>query len=223
MKVVAYHRVSSEQQHLDRGIKTINDFCKKEGIKLYKNKVYTDKCSGKEFDNRLTYQIIKNEVLEPGDILLISELDRLGRTKEATLKELRYFKQNNIRLMVIELPTTCIDMNAYDNSLCSLMLDTINNILIEIYASLSEAEMIKRATRQRQGIDAMKAKGEEEWSRYGRPRVLDQAKFEERYKEVLAGNIKPTLLMRELKLHKSTYYRYKKVADRKYQNTKKIN
>lgn len=33
MKVVAYHRVSSEQQHLDRGIKTINDFCKKRGYK----------------------------------------------------------------------------------------------------------------------------------------------------------------------------------------------
>ena len=48
-KFVAYHRTSTKDQHLDRGINEITEYCKSNNIKLYKNKVYTDQKTGKNF------------------------------------------------------------------------------------------------------------------------------------------------------------------------------
>ena len=107
MKYVAYHRTSTKDQHLDRGIAELTKYCKTHNIQLYKSKVYTDQRTGKDFD-RPRYIMLKEEILESGDVLIVTELDRLGRNKEATLKELRFFKDNGIRVMVLELPTTLI-------------------------------------------------------------------------------------------------------------------
>ena len=39
------------------------------------------------------------------EVLIITEIDRLGRTKQDTLDELRKLKEKNVRVMVLELPT----------------------------------------------------------------------------------------------------------------------
>ncbi len=207
MKYVAYHRTSSQEQHLDRGIAEISKYCEDNRISLYKKKVYTDQQTGKNFD-RPRYQMVKEEILESGDVLIVSELDRLGRNKEATLAELRYFKDHGVRVMILEIPTTLQDLSKVDNALAAMILDTINNMLIELYATIAHAEMVKREKRQREGMEAMKARGE--WERYGRPRVLSAASFAEQYAAVERGEIRPFKLMRQLGLTKPTFYRYKK-------------
>lgn len=166
MKTVAYHRTSTADQHLDRGIAELTEYCAEHEIQLYKNKVYTDQQTGKNF-NRPRYQMLKEEILESGDTLIITELDRLGRNKKATLNELRFFQDNNIRVMVLELPTTLLPIEDMENSMAKMMLETINNMMIELYASMAQAEMEKKEKRQREGIEAKKARGE--WSDYVMP------------------------------------------------------
>lgn len=206
MKYVAYHRTSTKDQHLDRGIAELTKYCNDNAISLYKNKVYTDQQTGKNF-NRPRYQMLKDEILEDGDTLLVTELDRLGRNKEATLKELQFFKENHIRVMVLELPTTLLDLTVMDNSLARMMLETINNMMIELYASMAQAEIEKKEKRQREGIEAKKARGE--WEDYGRPRVMSIEKFADEYRLVQQGKKKPFELMKELGMTKPTFYRYK--------------
>lgn len=206
MKYVAYHRTSTTDQHLDRGIAEIKAYCAENAIKLYKGKVYTDQQTGKNF-NRPRYQMLKEEILESGDVLIVTELDRLGRNKEATLKELHFFQDNNIRVMVLELPTTLIDTSKMDNSMAKMMLETINNMMIELYASMAQMEIEKKEKRQKEGIEAKKARGE--WGDYGRPRAMSIEEFAEQYKAVQQGAKKPFVLMRELGMTKPTFYRYK--------------
>lgn len=206
MKHIAYHRTSTKDQHLDRGITEINKFCTDNNICLYKNKVYTDQQTGKNFD-RPRYQMLKEEILEDGDTLLVTEIDRLGRNKEATLKELQYFKDNNIRVMVLELPTTLIDLSTVENTMAQMMLETINNIMIELYTSIAQAEIEKKEKRQREGIQAKKARGE--WEDYGRPRIMSIEDFATHYSLVQQGKKRPFELMRELGMTKPTFYRYK--------------
>lgn len=50
MKYVAYHRTSTKDQHLDRGIAELTKYCADNGISLYKDKVYTDQQTGKNFN-----------------------------------------------------------------------------------------------------------------------------------------------------------------------------
>lgn len=202
--VYGYHRVSTAEQHLDRGIEEIENYCKNNALKL--EKIFCDKQTGKNFD-RPRYQVLREDVLRSGDVLIITELDRLGRDKISTLKEIRFFQENGIRLMVLELPTTLMDMSAMDNKLATLMLQTINNMMIELFASMAEAELDKKQKRQREGIEQMKNRGE--WDRYGRPAAMDFSVFKEAYQQVIDGSKKPFELMRELGLTKSTFYRYK--------------
>ena len=75
-------------------------------------KIFTDKETGKNF-NRPKYQVLKEDILMQGDCLIVSELDRLGRNKKATLKELQYFKDAGIRIMILKIPTTLRDYSVY--------------------------------------------------------------------------------------------------------------
>ena len=87
MAYYGYHRISTKEQHLDRGIIEIKRFCENQKIKL--ESIFTDKITGKNFD-RPRYTVLVEDVLRVGDTLIITELDRLGRNKQEILKQLRF-------------------------------------------------------------------------------------------------------------------------------------
>jgi len=205
MAIYGYHRASTEEQHLDRGISEITAYCEVNGLPL--RKIFTDKETGKNF-NRPKYQVLREDILMQGDCLIVTELDRLGRNKEATLRELQYFKGAGIRVMILEIPTTLRDYSSMgiESSLSDMLMETINNMLIEMYATFAHAEMLKRTKRQAEGIQAMKARGE--WHRYGRPKAIDFKRFAREYKRVQAGELRPFECMRLLGMKKATFYKY---------------
>lgn len=110
--------------------------------------------------------------------------------------------------MILEIPTTLQDLSGMENSMTKMILDTINNMLIELYATIAQAEIEKKEKRQQEGIIAKKARGE--WEDYGRPKAMDFNEFRIAYERVVNGNIRPFELMKELGLTKPTFYRYKK-------------
>jgi DNA invertase Pin-like site-specific DNA recombinase len=212
MLYFAYHRTSTKEQHLDRGISEINEFIAKEEIQLV-NEIYTDQQTGKNF-NRPCYdkmiqdmELVKKVNPNENIALIVTELDRLGRNKQLILSEIRKMQDKGIRLMVLEIPTTLTDLPS-DSSIATMIMETINNMLIEMYASFAQAELEKKEKRQKEGIEAKKSRGE--WDDYGRPRALDFEKFSKEYKRVLDGAIKPVECMKLLGITKPTYYRYAK-------------
>lgn len=198
-----YHRVSTKDQNLDRGIKGIEDFCKQKNYPL--QKIFLDKISGKSFD-RPRYTVLKEDVLREGDTLILYELDRLGRNKKEIIDELRYYEDHNIRVMFLDIPTSTIDLSEESDSMNKLITDTINKVVIEIYAMQAETELQRKEKRQREGIEAKKARGE--WDDYGRHRLMSTEEFAKQYKKVEQGKIGSLELMRQLKMKKSTYFKY---------------
>ncbi len=148
MKRYGYHRTSTREQHLDRGIKEITTYCEQNNLEL--EKIFTDQQTGKNF-NRPIYQVLKEDVLRAGDELIITEVDRLGRNKQETLKELQYYRDNGIRVKILELPTTLMDLSKLDNAMARMLMETINNMLIELYAAMAQAEIEKKEKRQCEG------------------------------------------------------------------------
>ena len=61
----------------------------------------------------------------------------MGRNKADTLKELQYFKEAGIRVKILELPTTLMDVSHMDNAMARMVVETINNMLIELYAAMA--------------------------------------------------------------------------------------
>lgn len=77
-----------------------------------------------------------------------------------------------------------------------MLMETINNMLIELYAAMAQAEIEKKEKRQCEGIDSKKAHGE--WDDYGRPAVMPIDEFSEHYQKVVSGEIRPFELMKQL-------------------------
>lgn len=202
MKYIGYHRTSTKEQHLDRGLAEIKAYCEQNGIPL--KKIYTDQQTGKNFD-RPRYTVMKEDVLEAGDVLIITELDRLGRSKKDTMKEIQHYRDNGIRLMVLELPTTLMDLSKMDNSLQAMMLETINNMMLELYASMAQAEIEKKEKRQREGIKAKKDRGE--WEDYGRPSIEKPDNWDIVIAQWKEKEITAVEAMKRLGLKKTSFYK----------------
>ena len=202
MAVYGYHRTSTKEQHLDRGIQEITQFCKENHYKL--EKIYTDQQTGKNF-SRPRYTVLRDDILREGDILIITEVDRLGRNKKDTVEELRILANRNIRVMILEIPTTLQDLSKMDNAMAKMILETVNHMLIELYAAMAQAEIEKKEKRQREGIEQMKARGE--WDNYGRPRVQKPKNWDEVIKRWQAGQITAVEAMRLTGMKKSSFYK----------------
>ena len=145
--VYGYMRVSTKAQNLNRQEDALLEF----GVE--KDNIFADKESGKNFD-REKYQEMKS-ILKRNDVLVIKELDRLGRNKVMIKEELRYFKDNGIRLKILNIPTTLIDIQEGQE----WIIDMVNNILLEVMSSIAEEERRKIKERQAEGIAAAKAVG----------------------------------------------------------------
>lgn len=197
-----YNRVSTKEQHLDRGRKSIENFCKERGY--YLSKIFEDKQTGKNFE-RPRYIVLKEDVVQAGDTIIIPEYDRLGRADE-TKQELEYFKEHNIRIIFLDIPTTQTDLSVLNDEMSIAVLRCINDMLISFYDLMAKTELQRKRKRQKEGIEAKKARGE--WGDYGRPRKMSKEDFAQHYIRVVKKEIGSLALMRELGLQQDTYFRY---------------
>ena len=108
------------------------------------------------------------------------------------------------------LRSLCGSQNTTDlpdtDAMNKLIVETINKVIIDVYAMLAETELQRKTKRQQEGLIAMKERGE--WDNYGRHRVMSLPDFEKEYQNVKDGKIKSLELMRKLNMKKSTYFKY---------------
>ena len=129
---------------------------------------------------------------------MIKSLDRLSRNKADIRNELEYFKNNGIRLKVIDLPTTMMELPEGQ----TWVFEMVNNILIEVLGTIAEQERLTIRQRQREGIDSAKAKGKH----LGRPKLTLPNNYEDIIYLWKNGNITAKETMSRLGLKKSTFY-----------------
>lgn len=190
-----YARVSASHQNTDRQIVALKEY----GIS--ERDIIIDRQSGKDF-NRSGYLSLKETMLRSGDVLVVKELDRLGRNKQMIKEELEWFKQNKIRVKILNVPTTLIDMDGQD-----WLIDMVSNILIEVMSTIAEEERVKNHQRQAEGIKAAKEKGIE----FGRPKLRKPENYEEVMQRVNSHEISTVEAMKLLGVKKTSFYKLKKL------------
>lgn len=189
-RVYGYSRVSSAEQHLDRQIEALTAY----GVE--DRHIITDKMSGKNFD-RPGYQTLKTQLLRSGDVLVVKELDRLGRDYEQIKAEWSDLRQMGVDIVVLDMPV----LSTADKSDLEKVL--IANIVFELLAYLAEKERIKIKTRQSEGIAVAKAKG----VKMGRPKATAPQGFAEEVRKWKSGKQTATETMKVLGLKKTTFYK----------------
>lgn len=199
-RIFGYARVSSKEQNLDRQILALEKYVETENILV-------DKASGKDL-KRSAYQALKGALgLRRGDTLYITSLDRLSRSKADTKRELQWMKDKSIRLKILDLPTSLVEVPEGQQ----WIIEMIQNILIEVLSSIAEQERLTIRKRQNEGIEAAKKKGKH----LGRPPLAEPDNFEEIYRKWKAGKITAKEAMKTVGMKKTSFYRKVKEFEQK--------
>lgn len=187
-----YARVSSREQNLDRQISAFK------ALGADERDIITDKESGKDL-NRTGYTALKNAMLRKGDTLVIKSLDRLSRNKSDIKNELQFFKDNGIRLKVIDLPTTMMDLPSGQE----WVFEMVNNILIEVLGTIAEQERENIKQRQAEGIAEAKRNGK----KLGRPALEYPDNWNEVYTSWKNGEITAKTAMEQTGTKRTSFYK----------------
>ena len=147
--------------------------------------------------DRPEYQALKNHMLRPGDTLVVMSLDRLGRNKKAIKDELEYFKNHDIRVRILDIPTS----NFHPEPGQEWIIDMVNNILIEVLASQAEQERLTIRKRQAEGIAIAKAEGK---YKGGQQKEIDEEKLNLLYKQYMSRKISKSKMASELGVRRAT-------------------
>lgn len=199
MRVYGYSRVSTKEQNLDRQLVELRKYVDDRFI-------FQDKVSGKDF-NRPEYQLMR-KVAQKGDVIYVKSLDRLGRNKSEIKQELEYYKNEGVRIKILDIPTSMMDIPEGQEWL----MDMINNLLIEVLATMAEQERLNIRQRQAEGIAIAKEQGKYK----GRKEIDFPDNWTEVYDQWKNRKIKGNEAMEKLGLKRNTFYRLiKKYEDKK--------
>ena len=143
--IYGYCRVSTKEQNLDRQMLAmkVHDIPDKN--------VYCDKESGKDF-NRPAWKALAKK-LRQGDVLYIKSIDRLGRDYDEILKTWRTITEKDVGIVVLDMPLL---NTANDRDLTGRL---IADIVLQLLSYVAETERTFIKERQREGIEAAKARG----------------------------------------------------------------
>ena len=193
-----YARVSTKEQNLDRQIAAFV------ALGAEEREIITDKESGKSLDHP-GYQALRNVILRRGDTLVVKSLDRLSRSKTDIRNELQYFKDQGIRLKVIDLPTTMMDLPEGQ----SWVFEMVNNILIEVMGTIAEQERATIKQRQAEGIAAAKARGK----KFGRPAMKKPENWDQVYGAWKRDEITARKAIEMLGMKTSSFYKFVRIVE----------
>lgn len=140
MTRIGYARVSSKGQNLERQLEALSNV----------SKIFTDKVSGQSADRPQLKAML--DYIREGDIVVISELDRLGRSNTDLTEIMGIIQQKGATLEVLNLPS----FKGIENENLRRL---INNLIIEIYKYRAESERETLKERQAEGIEIAKRKG----------------------------------------------------------------
>lgn len=158
-------------------------------------------------ENRPQYNQLKNK-LRHGDILVITDIDRLGRSADDVIMEFKKLKSEGIRVIALDTPY----LNEWEKVQDGSIYDMIADIFITLKAHMAQQEREKTVSRINQGLDVAKAKGK----KLGRPKAELPEEFIKEYTKFKNGEYGKMSAMSFAKMigvGRSTLYKYIKIYE----------
>lgn len=189
-RVYAYARVSSKEQNEERQIKAFEE------MGINERDVFVDKQSGKDFNDREQYQILKR-MLRENDLVVLKSIDRLGRDYNKILCEWKDITTN------IKADIKVIDMPMLDTTNHKDLLGTfISDLILQVLSYVAEQERTFIKQRQKEGITIAKNKG----IKLGRPKILKPSNFDYIIAKWRNNELTTKEALKELNLKSNTFY-----------------
>lgn len=149
MNTRIYLRASTKDQDAERALAELNAL--NNSLELGKPIIYVEHYSGTKLERPELNKLLQEA--NQGDALLVESVDRLSRLTQHDFNELkRRIQEKGLRLIVADLPTTHHLIQVNDN-ITSSILGLINNMLIDLLATMARLDNEKRIERIKQGFE----------------------------------------------------------------------
>ena len=182
---IAYARVSTDDQNLDRQLETLKAYCP--------DKIFTDHLSGKNLE-RPGFQQMMDYVRE-GDIIYVASMDRMARNLDDLLATTKRLQSKGITVHFLK-ENICINPGAETSSMSKLIMS--------IMGAVAEFERSLIRERQREGILLAKSRGA-----YKGRKPINPEKMQEALKLIDEG-LSKTKVCEKLQISRQTLYKYLK-------------
>lgn len=144
MTVRIYVRASTKEQDAKRALTDLISFSKSYGDNYVE---YIENYSGTKLNRPSLTKLLDDA--QQGDILLVESVDRLSRLSQEDFGILKQrIKDKGLRLVVADLPTT----HAVNEGMTGEILAVVNNMLIDLLATMAKLDNDKRRERIKQGL-----------------------------------------------------------------------
>ncbi|WP_347473896.1 recombinase family protein [Acinetobacter thermotolerans] len=148
MTIHIYVRASTKDQDAERALDSLKEFASTIQDSV---KEYVENESGTKLDRPVLNKLL--DKAENGDTLLVESVDRLSRLKQDEFEVLKgRIKEKGLKLVVADLPTTHVLLNT-DDTITSSILNLVNNLLIDLLATMARLDNEKRIERIKQGLE----------------------------------------------------------------------
>lgn len=157
MFVRAYLRASTDDQNADRAREELNTFAREHGHRIAAH--YIENVSGATLERPELQRLLNDS--QPGDILLLEQVDRLTRLKDDDWQRLkRQIEHKGLSVVAKDLPTSyqAFDVKEGQDFMHSI-LKAINNMMLDMLAAIARKDYEDRRKRQAQGIRQAMEKG----------------------------------------------------------------
>ena len=144
MTVRIYVRASTKDQDAERALNDLMTFASEFGSEHIS---YVENYSGTKLDRPKLNQLLDES--KQGDVLLVESVDRLSRLSQDDFAVLKQrIKEKGLQLVVADLPTT----HAKQDGMTGEILKVINDMLIDLLATMAKLDNDKRRERIKQGL-----------------------------------------------------------------------
>ena len=156
MFIRAYLRASTSEQDAGRACDQLKGFCAERGLTIAAK--YIENESGAKLARPELFRLLADA--EPGDVLLVEQVDRLSRLTTGDWQRLKdQLAAKRIRVVALDLPTSWIMTTGNGDDFTARMFDAINSMLLDMLAAVARKDYDDRRRRQSQGIAKAKAAG----------------------------------------------------------------
>jgi DNA invertase Pin-like site-specific DNA recombinase len=153
--VRAYLRASTDDQDADRARGALARFAADQGFKIAAH--YVEHESGATLKRPELFRLLAD--CQPGDVLLVEQIDRLSRLSAGDWRKLRLeIADRRVRVVAVDLPTSWQLAKGDPEDFSARMLEAINAMMLDMLAAIARKDYEDRRRRQAEGI--VKAKGE---------------------------------------------------------------
>lgn len=162
MNAHLYLRASTKDQDASRAKVALESFAGDKGLNIVDT--YAENISGTKLNRPELIRLLSTA--KSGDVLLVESVDRLSRLSQVDWEKLKTtIKEKGLRLVIADLPTS--HMMAEDKGITGQIMEVINNMLLDLMATMARLDQEKRVERINQGL-ANKRTANPEWKPAGK-------------------------------------------------------